>query len=130
MKYLFLLVCSILVFSPRASYALTFYDLNDKSSRIEYSQDIIKRVAKQEKASPDLLLAIAKHESGFDYWAVNTHNGDGSMDFGLFQYNNFYFQDVIDKCYGDPECETRWAIKKIRAGGLGIWQWTKKANLK
>jgi len=45
----------------------------------------------------------------------------GSVDEGYFQWNSYWQKEINNKCKYNLECEVKEVIKKIDAGGQGIW---------
>jgi hypothetical protein len=45
----------------------------------------------------------------------------GSVDEGYFQWNSHWQKDINNRCKYNLECEVKEVIKKIDAGGQGIW---------
>ncbi len=91
----------------------------------ETIEEIIKRVAKEEGVGVGLALRIAKCESGLDPGAKNT-NTNGSVDRGLFQWNNKWHPEITDSCAFDAECSTRAYCKAYKQGNLHWWDASKK----
>lgn len=52
-----------------------------------------EEAGKEYGISPQLLWAIAKHESGFKTHAIN-YNSNGSFDFGLMQINSSWYDKL------------------------------------
>ncbi|XP_069673831.1 lysozyme c-1-like [Periplaneta americana] len=85
-------------------------------------------------------VCIAKGESSYNTKAINTHNPDGSYDYGIFQINNRYWcktgskghecnikcEDLLnDDISEDIRCAQ--LIKKMQ--GFKAWvAWNKKCN--
>ena len=46
-----------------------------------------EEIGKREAVEPDLLRAIARHESGFNPSAISPKNSNGTRDYGLMQIN-------------------------------------------
>ena len=45
----------------------------------------------------------------------------GGVDEGYFQWNSYWQKEINNKCKYNLECEVKEVIKKIDAGGQGIW---------
>lgn len=85
---------------------------------------LIKEIAKEENFDdPQLLIDLAWCESRLNPYAVNGHGNSpaGSVDRGLFMFNDYWQPQVSDECSFSPECATRTTINKIKAGGLHLW---------
>lgn len=94
-------------------------------AKTEPVDEIIKRVALEEGVDPQLAVRVAKCESGLDPKAKNKNKG-GSVDRGLFQWNDYYHEDISDECAYDPECATRAFCKAVKNGHLDWWNATRK----
>ena len=82
----------------------------------------IRKIAKEKEFSnSDYLVKLAHCESSLNPQAVHINNSGGSVDRGLFQWNNHYQKQISDQCAFDIRCSTERAIEKINAGGQGIW---------
>jgi len=82
----------------------------------------IRKIAKEKEFSnSDYLVKLAHCESSLNPQAVHLNNSGGSVDRGLFQWNNHYQKQISDQCAFDIRCSTERAIEKINAGGQGIW---------
>lgn len=91
----------------------------------ETVEEIIKRVAKEEGVSIALAIKVAKCESGLDPGAKNI-NPKGSIDRGLYQWNNHWHPEITDECAYDPECATRAYCKAYKNGNLSWWNASRK----
>jgi len=84
-------------------------------------EKIIRNVAKKEKfEDADLLVRIAKAESGLDPMAKNPL----SSATGIYQILDMHKLSKAERC--NPEIATRWAINKIRNGGISAWNSSRK----
>lgn len=91
---------------------------NKKYSTQEIKQMIITE-AKRQGIDPNLALAVAQHESGFNNVAVSPKNTDGSRDHGVFQLNDKYHK--LKNVY-DPIENIAYGIKHLKgllAGARG-----------
>ena len=89
----------------------------------------IRKIAKEKEFSnSDYLVKLAHCESSLNPQAVHINNSGGSVDRGLFQWNNHYQKQISDQCAFDIRCSTERAIEKINAGGQGIWVCDRKIN--
>ena len=91
----------------------------------ETIEEMIRRIAKEERVGEDLMVRIALCESQLDPKAVNV-NKNGTRDRGLFQINDYWWPNISDEQAFDPEWSTRWACKQVRAGGLRLWSSSKQ----
>ena len=88
----------------------------------------IRKIADEEKFSDaNLLIRIAQAESRLN---PKNRNAEGnhpsySVDRGLFMINDYWHKEVTDEQAYDPDFSTRWAIKKIRSGGISAWDASK-----
>ena len=69
---------------------------------------LIEVIAQQEKTDPDLAVRVALCESNFNPDAKN-QNPNGTLDRGLFQWNDYYHPEITDRCAFDPECSAEGA---------------------
>jgi len=82
----------------------------------------IRKIAREKGFDrEDYLVALANCESTLNPKATHINKPSGSVDRGLFQWNNYYQKQVSDECAYDIRCSTEKAIEKINAGGEGIW---------
>ena len=58
-------------------------------------------------------------ESRWNPQAINYNKG--SVDYGLWQINNFYHPEVSKDCALDAGCSTMEAIRIIKTKGFGEW---------
>jgi len=94
-------------------------------AKFETVENEIKRIAKDEGVDPDLALRVAKCESGLDPSAKNI-NTNGSIDRGLFQWNNRWHPEITDEVAFDIEKSTRVFCKAFKEGHLNWWDTSKK----
>lgn len=91
----------------------------------ETMESMIRRIALEYKVDQNLMVRIAKCESGLNPSARHVNVG-GSIDRGLFQWNNVYHPEIDDRCAYDPECATKAACKAISENHLEWWNASKK----
>jgi hypothetical protein len=89
------------------------------------TEELIRKIAKEEGVDPDLAVRVAKCESNLNYKAVNV-NKDGSRDRGLFQINDKFHQDISDEVAFNPITAAQFFCKAFKAGNLGWWNATRK----
>lgn len=89
-----------------------------------YIQEYIRDEFNKVGLDGDRAVKIVELESRFKADAIGT-NKNGTKDFGFYQWNNRYWQDIIDACFGKDnqlQCETSYAIEKVkRDGGFDAW---------
>lgn len=95
------------------------------NSKIETVEQAIRRIAKDQGCDADLAVRVAKCESGLNPVAKNK-NDDGSIDRGLYQWNNHWHPEITDSCAYNIECSTRAFCKAFIEGHLNWWNATKK----
>lgn len=95
------------------------------AAKTESVEKIIRNVAGQEGVDPDLVVRVARCESGLNPAAENK-NANGSIDRGLFQWNSKYHPEITDVCAYDIECSTSAFCKAFKNGNLSWWGATKK----
>lgn len=94
-------------------------------AKTETVEQILRRIAKEEGVDPDLALRVAKCESGLDPGAKHV-NSTGSIDRGLFQWNDHYHPEISSETAFDVERSTRAFCHAFKAGHLSWWNATKK----
>lgn len=101
---------------------LKYLILIDKrqAKKIEYVKEIIKTVCKQEEVNSKLALAVAYCESRYNIKAIRK-NTNGTIDRGLFQWNDFYHPEITDQMAYDPEIATRAFCKAEKQNHLNWW---------
>jgi hypothetical protein len=91
----------------------------------ETIEEMIRRIAAEEGIDPDLAVRVALCESGLDPKARHL-NKDGSIDRGLYQWNDYWHPEVSDADAYDPEKATRLFCKAVREGHLNWWNSSRK----
>jgi len=102
-------------------------DKNAVNATVASTEDIIREVAaKNDFKDVNLLIAIAKCESGLKYRNINV-NSNGTEDVGLYQFNSIHK-------FGEKPLDPYWATQKaidwIRAGKLHAWSASKSCWMK
>ena len=87
-------------------------DVGTKQSTAYIKKLIVEEAIKQ-GVPPELALAVAAHESGFNNIAVSKQNTDGSRDHGVFQLNDKYHK--LKNVY-DPIENIRYGIGMLKNG--------------
>jgi len=95
------------------------------AGKIESVGEIIRRIAIEEKVDPELAYKIAKCESGLNPHARGI-NKTGSIDRGIFQWNDKYHPEVSDDCAFDVECSARAFCKAAKENHLSWWNASKE----
>lgn len=92
-------------------------------------EEQIRAIAKEQDFKwPDYLVRLAKCESTLNPSAINDKNRNGSIDWGLFQWNSELPPLPITKeCAMDLECSTLMTIKAINAGMQDHWVCNERA---
>lgn len=93
-------------------------------AKSETVEQIIKKIAKDEGVDPDLAIRVAKCESGLNPGAINK-NSNGSLDRGLFQWNDRWHPEITEEIAFDVEKSTRAFCKAFKNGHLSWWDATK-----
>ena len=88
-------------------------------------EQTIRDIAKEEGVDPELAVKVAKCESGLNPNARNI-NKSGSIDRGLYQWNNFYHPEITDAMAYDPYLATQAFCKAIREGHISWWNASKQ----
>lgn len=94
-------------------------------AKSETVEQILRRVAKEEGVDPDLAFRVARCESGLNPGATH-RNSTGSIDRGLFQWNDSFHPEVSDETAFDVERSTRAFCQAFKSGNLSWWNATKK----
>jgi len=101
-----------------ASEGLAVSAVNPPSGEIE---KLIYEVAKEENfEDAELLVRIARAESSLQTCVKNPH----SSAIGLYQILDLHGLTKEERC--NPEIATRWAINKIKSGGISAWNSSRK----
>lgn len=87
-------------------------------------EDLIRATAKRYRVDPDLAVKVAECESGLNPLAVNK-NPNGTLDRGLYQWNDHWHPKVIDFCAFDIGCSTMVFCEAVKAGHLNWWNATR-----
>jgi len=85
----------------------------------------IRDIASDEGVDPDLTVRVAKCESGLNCSAVGK-NTNGTVDRGLFQWNDKWHPEITDECAFNLECSTHAFCKAFKEGHLSWWDCSKK----
>lgn len=79
----------------------------------DYIKKLIVDEARRQGVPPELALAVAQHESGFNNTAISPKNKNGSRDHGVFQLNDKYHH--LNNVY-DPVENVRYGVGMLRDG--------------
>lgn len=96
----------------------------ETAGKIESVGELIRRIAKEEGVDPELAYKVAKCESSLNLDARGI-NKTGSVDRGVFQWNDKYHPEISDDCAYDVECATRAFCKAVSEGHLSWWNASK-----
>ena len=97
----------------------------EKSGKVESVGEQIRRIAKEEGVDPELAYKVAKCESSLNPDARGI-NKTGSVDRGVFQWNDKYHPEITNDCAYDVDCATRAFCKAQKEGNLSWWNASKK----
>lgn len=84
----------------------------------------IREVAKTMGVDPDLAVRVAWCESGLDNKVMRI-NKTGSIDRGLFQWNDYWHPEISNFCAFNIECSTRAFCKAVKEDHLSWWNASK-----
>lgn len=80
----------------------------------------IRTIARDYNVDPDLAVKVAECESNLNPKAINI-NANGTIDRGLYQWNDYWHPEITDKCAFDIECSTRAFCQAVKDGHLNWW---------
>lgn len=93
-------------------------------------EEQIRAIAKKKAFKwTDYLVRLAFLESSFNTKAINVNRG-GSIDRGLFQWNDRWHPEILDECAFDLECATLKTMEAINNGNQHWWATDKLAQRK
>lgn len=107
---------------------MTLSKLNESSS-MNTIEEIIRETAVQEGVEPELAIAVAKCEGGINTATAVRHN-PGSIDRGIFQWNDKYHPEITDAMAFDPKTATQLFCKAVKAGHLHAYWSASEPNWK
>ena len=110
------------------------WDKSQSHIQKPYDPGAIREYVRQEaiKAglNPDEVEKIVKCESGFNPYAVNTRNKNGTKDMGLWQINSLH-KRISDADKFDYQAATRWALaKRLHEGNWSAWVCARKLGIR
>ena len=91
-----------------------------KLPEAETPKETIARVAESEGLNKTLTLMISEMESKLDPHFLKV-NRNGSVDRGIFAFNNKAYPEVSNECSFSPECATRKFAQEVKKGHLRNW---------
>jgi hypothetical protein len=91
---------------------------------IEDIKKIIRQVCKRYGVPEEIALKVAECESGFNPNAKHV-NPSGSIDRGLFQWNDRWHPEISDQCAYDPVCSTEKFCEAFNMGNISWWNSTR-----
>lgn len=80
----------------------------------------ITAICESEGIEPELALAVAHCEGGMNPYAINKNN-NGSMDRGLYQFNDLYHPEITDEMAFDPAQATKLFCEAVKNKELHIF---------
>lgn len=85
-------------------------------------EEMVRRVAAQYKVDAEVLVAVIKCESGMNPRAI-TRNRNGTTDFGLCQFNDYWYRDIItpEVALNQPEVAVNTMCKMWEQGRAADW---------
>lgn len=112
----------------RINFLKKLQELLRWKERIEM-EIMIRVAARQEgltRAWEEVLLAVIKCESNLNPKAINK-NRDGTTDYGLCQYNDYWYKDVItpEEALNNPEKAVRIMCRQFKKGRASSKVFTK-----
>lgn len=84
-------------------------------------RSLIVEVSQSFNVSPALSLRVAQCESNLNPTAIR-FNRDGSVDRGLFQWNDVYHPEITDIMAFNPQIATANFCQAVKEGHLGWWR--------
>ena len=97
----------------------------ETAGKVETVGEQIRRIATAEGIDPELAYKVAKCESSLNPDARGI-NKTGSVDRGVFQWNDKYHPEITDNCAFDVDCATKAFCKAVKEGHLNWWSASKK----
>jgi len=86
-------------------------------------------IAQEMGVNSNLAVRVANCESNLNSIAINI-NAKGSVDRGIFQWNDKYHPEISNKCAFDIKCSTRAFCKAVNEGHLDWWNASKSCWIK
>jgi hypothetical protein len=96
-----------------------------KTNENETIEEMIRRIARLYKIDEELAVKVAKCESALNPNAINENN-NGTIDRGLYQWNNYYHSEITKEIAFDPEKSTIKFCEAVKNGHLDWWNCSKK----
>lgn len=90
----------------------------------EKIKELIRKIAKDYGVDPKLALKVAECESGLDPTATN-RNPNGTIDRGLFQWNDYWHPEITNDCAFNVICSTIAFCEAVKKGHLDWWNATR-----
>ena len=87
-----------------------------------YWESVARRIAAKYDIDPDDFVAVLKCESGLNPKAINK-NANGTTDFGICQFNDYWYKDVISPydALNNPELALDTMAGAWKAGRAKDW---------
>lgn len=92
--------------------------------------DIIKDTCLLENVEPELGIAVAECEGGITIPNATRKNTDGSIDRGIYQWNDKYHPEITDTMAFDPKTATEFFCKAVKNGQLHAFWSASESNWK
>lgn len=99
------------------------YEIKDGQVKYKNSRGVIKTiqdVCEEEEFDVELAVKIAACESYLNPYFFQI-NKNGTVDRGVFAFNDLYYESVSNECAFNVECATRTFIKQAKAGKINDW---------
>lgn len=120
MKYLLIRIIATLKRLIRLHRLLIAHDKAEIPPGRSKVAQRIRKVCKTYNVDADLAVRVARCESDLDPLSINI-NRKGSIDRGIFQFNDKYEPTVDDDCAFNIECSTKEFCIRVKRGEL--WRW-------
>jgi len=95
--------------------------LQTQAEKLE-TEAMVRRTASEYGVDPDVLVAVIWAESGMNPRAIH-RNQNGTTDYGLCQFNDYWYKDVIspEEALKKPEKAVRVMCEAWQKGRANDW---------